>query len=126
MEPCFGRIHSHFWRPHHRRHANSRRSVANCVFVVVSVLVIADCTRGTGHFNLAAGALATTVGIGAALSNAIGGTVAQHYGFAASFLFLAAIALLAFGVLWFAVPETRREGGAAGESEQSIVRSRVA
>lgn len=99
--------------------------VANCVFVVVSVLVIADRTRGTGHFNLAAGALATTVGIGAALSNAIGGTVAQHYGFAASFLFLAAIALLAFAVMWFAVPETRREGGAADDSEQPVLPKRA-
>jgi predicted MFS family arabinose efflux permease len=80
--------------------------VANAIFVVVSVLVIADRTQGTGRFNLASGALATTVGIGAALSNAIGGLPIQRFGFATSFLSLGGIALLAFIVLWFAVPET--------------------
>jgi MFS family permease len=49
--------------------------VANAVFVVVSILVIKDRTQGTGRFNVAAGALATMVGIGAAASNAIGGVL---------------------------------------------------
>lgn len=80
--------------------------VANAIFVVVSILVIADLTRGTGRFNLAAGALATMVGIGAALSNTVGGQIIQHAGFSASFLGLAAIAVFAFALLWLAVPET--------------------
>ena len=80
--------------------------VANAIFVVVSILVIADLTRGTGRFNLAAGALATMVGIGAALSTTVGGQIIQHAGFSASFLGLAAIAVFAFALLWLAVPET--------------------
>ena len=80
--------------------------VANAIFVVVSILVIADLTRGTGRFNLAAGALATMVGIGAALSATVGGQIIQHAGFSASFLGLAAIAVVAFALLWLAVPET--------------------
>ena len=80
--------------------------IANCIFGVVSVLVIADRARGTGHFNLAAGCLATMVGIGAALSNAVGGAVIQHAGYAASFRGLAAIAVAAFVILWLGVPET--------------------
>ena len=80
--------------------------VANAIFVVVSILVIADLTRGTGRFNLAAGALATMVGIGAALSATVGGQISQHAGFSASFLGLAAIAVAAFALLWLAVPET--------------------
>jgi predicted MFS family arabinose efflux permease len=80
--------------------------VANAIFVVVSILVIADLTRGTGRFNLAAGALATMVGIGAALSATVGGQIIQHAGFSASFLGLAAIAVAAFALLWLAVPET--------------------
>lgn len=47
--------------------------VANAMFGVVSVLVVADRTRGTGRFNLVQGALATAVGLGAALSTALGG-----------------------------------------------------
>lgn len=80
--------------------------VANAVFVIVSILVIKDRTEGTGRFNLASGALATMVGIGAALSNAIGGVLVQRFGFRTSFLGLAAIAVVAFAVLFFGVPET--------------------
>jgi predicted MFS family arabinose efflux permease len=80
--------------------------VANAIFVIVSILVIKDRTRGTGRFNVAAGALATMVGIGAALSNTIGGQLIQHLGFNASFLGLAATAGVAVGLLWVLVPET--------------------
>lgn len=81
--------------------------VANAVFVVVSVLVVADLMRHTGRFNLAQGALGTTVGLGAAASTAVGGALANHYSFAVSFLGLAAVALVAFGLLWLTVPETK-------------------
>jgi MFS family permease len=80
--------------------------VANAIFGIVSILVIKDRTEGTGRFNLAAGALATMVGIGAALSTTIGGVLIQHVNYRASFLGLAAIALVAFGLLWYFVPET--------------------
>jgi predicted MFS family arabinose efflux permease len=81
--------------------------VANAVFVVVSVLVVADLMRHTGRFNLAQGALGTTVGLGAAASTAVGGALANRYSFAVSFLGLAAVALVAFGLLWLTVPETK-------------------
>jgi MFS family permease len=81
--------------------------VANVIYTVVAVLVIKDRTEGTGRFNLAAGALATMLGIGASLSNALGGFLIQHVGFRGSFLGLAAIAAAALALLWFAVPETR-------------------
>lgn len=80
--------------------------VANAVFGVVSILVIADLTRGTGRFNLAAGAMATMVGTGAALSATLGGELIQHFSFRASFLGLAVIAMTAFAVVVLAVPET--------------------
>jgi MFS family permease len=85
--------------------------VANAVFVIVSILIIKDRTEGTGRFNLAAGVLATTVGIGAALSNAIGGALVQRISYRASFLGLAAIAVVAFAVLFFGVPETVPDAG---------------
>jgi len=80
--------------------------VANAIFGIVSILVIKDRTQGTGRFNLAAGSLATMVGIGAAASTTFGGVLIQHFGYRASFLGLAAIALLACTLLWLAVPET--------------------
>ncbi len=82
--------------------------LANVIFGVVSALVIADRTRGTGRFNLAQGALGAAVGIGAALSNTFGGLLIQHLSYNASFLGLAGVGALAFTVLLFAFPETLR------------------
>jgi MFS family permease len=78
------------------------------IFGVVSVLVVADLTKGTGRFNLTQGALATATGIGAGLSNVIAGFVVKEAGFDAGFVMLAAIA--AAGTLYFALamPETRQ------------------
>jgi predicted MFS family arabinose efflux permease len=69
--------------------------VANAIFGIVSILVIKDRTQGTGRFNVAAGSLATMVGIGAAASTTFGGVLIQRLGYRASFLGLAGIALLA-------------------------------
>jgi predicted MFS family arabinose efflux permease len=77
------------------------------IFGVVSVLVIADLTRGTGRFNLTLGAITTAVGIGASLSQFIAGAIVHNLGFQAGFLFLAAVALAAFAILYFCMPETR-------------------
>jgi MFS family permease len=77
------------------------------IFGVVSVLVIADLTQGTGRFNVTLGAISTAVGIGAALSQVIAGSIVHHFSSNAGFLFLAAIALAAFAILYFFMPETR-------------------
>lgn len=80
--------------------------VANGIFAVLFLLIVSDVTRGTGHFNIAQGALATLVGIGASLSNLIAEEIVQLASYDAAFYFLAAVALvgaLLFGVL---MPET--------------------
>jgi predicted MFS family arabinose efflux permease len=77
------------------------------IFGVVSVLVIADLTRGTGRFNLTLGAISTAVGIGAALSQVIAGSIVHHAGYRAGFLFLAGVASAALAILYFFMPETR-------------------
>jgi predicted MFS family arabinose efflux permease len=81
--------------------------IAAGIFGVVSVLVVADLTRGTGRFNLTLGAITTAVGVGASLSQLIAGSVAERAGFRAAFLFLATVAVIAFGLLYFFMPETR-------------------
>jgi MFS family permease len=78
------------------------------IFGVVSVLVIADLTRGTGRFNLAQGAIATAVGIGAALSQVIAGFIVHHSSYNIGFLFLAGVAAVALAILWFFMPETHQ------------------
>jgi MFS family permease len=87
--------------------------VANAIFGVVSILVIKDRTEGTGRFNVASGALATMVGIGAASSNTVGGWLVGRFSFSASFLGLAGIAVAAIALLYLAVPETLSKRGEA-------------
>lgn len=81
------------------------------IFGVVSVLIIADLTKGTGRFNLAQGAIASAVGIGAFLSNSVGGFVAKRAGIDVAFLMLAAIAAVGLAFFWRMMPETRDQQG---------------
>ena len=81
--------------------------IAAAIFGVVSVLVIADLTRGTGRFNLTLGAIGTAVGIGGALSQVIAGSIVHHASSSAGFLFLAGVAAAAFAIFYFFMPETR-------------------
>ena len=74
---------------------------------MLSVIVVADLTQGAGRYNLTLGAIATDQGIGASLSNLMSGYIVNEWGFNAGFLFLAAIAALAFIVYCLFVPETK-------------------
>jgi MFS family permease len=69
-------------------------------------LVVADLTRGTGHFNLAQGAVITAQGIGAALSTSLAGLVVVHAGYSTAFLVLAGVAAAGFLLYFFFMPET--------------------
>ena len=77
------------------------------IFGVVSVLIVADLTKGTGRFNAAQGAIATAQGCGAFLSNYVGGVVAKHMGNNFTFYMLAAIAAGGLAFFWLLMPETR-------------------
>jgi MFS family permease len=76
------------------------------IFGALTPLVIADIMRGTGRYNLAQGAIATMVGIGASLSGLATGEVVDHLGYSAAFLTLGAVALVAVAVFATAMPET--------------------
>ncbi len=77
------------------------------IFGVVSVLIVADLTRGTGRFNAAQGAIATAQGCGAFLSNYVGGIVAKHMGNDFTFYMLGGIAAAGFVFFLLFMPETR-------------------
>ncbi len=70
--------------------------------------------QGTGPFALIHGGLATVVGIGAAFSTTFGSALIQHFSYRASFLGLAAVAVLAVALLSFTVLETLNRPAAAG------------
>jgi MFS family permease len=89
------------------------------IFGALFPLVVADLTRGTGHFNVSQGAIATAAGLGGALSTAAAGLIVVKAGYSAAFLFLAAVA--GAGLIGFAtmMPETLRraqdEAGKPGD-----------
>ena len=89
------------------------------IFGALFPLVVADLTRGTGHFNVSQGAIATAAGLGGALSTAAAGLIVVKAGYSAAFLFLAAVA--GAGLIGFAtmMPETLRraenEGSKPGD-----------
>ncbi len=90
------------------------------IYEALTPLLIADIMRGTGRYNLAQGAVATTQGVGASISALAAGEVTDHFGYSASFLFLAAAAALAFFTFFALMPETRDEQAMAEAREGAI------
>ena len=85
--------------------------ISGAVIGVLTALIIADLTSGSGHFNLIQGIIGTASGIGAALSTALFGLVAVSFGHAVVFLSIASVALLGTLILWLLMPETRPSTG---------------
>jgi hypothetical protein len=83
--------------------------ITAAVFAVMVPLVVADLTRGTGHFNLGQGILGTATGIGASLSATLAGYITDRFGSPTAFSLLAAIGAAGFVTLWLLMPETRPE-----------------
>ena len=81
--------------------------ISAAIFGVVSVLIVADLTRGTGHFNFTQGLIAAATGIGASLSTVLAGFLVQRSGFDAAFLALAMLAGAALFLFALAMPETK-------------------
>jgi MFS family permease len=77
------------------------------IFGVLSLIVISDLTQGSGRFNLMQGVLATAVGIGASLSNALIGIIVKNAGYNAGFFTLTGIALFATICFAMFMPETK-------------------
>lgn len=78
------------------------------IFGALFPVVIADLTKGSGRFNVSQGAVATTQGLGAALSATLAGSVIVWAGYSASFLTLSAIAVAGFALYVVAMPETKK------------------
>lgn len=75
-------------------------------------VVIADLTRGHGHFAAAQGAVGTVHAVGGIVSGALAGWVVVAAGYDAAFLALAAIAALGAALFWAVMPETRPDAPA--------------
>ena len=89
--------------------------ISAAVLAVMVPLIVADVTRGTGHFNLAQGTVGTAVGIGASLSTILAGYAYDHFGLVSAFLGLAGLAGAGFLAVLAFMPET---GGLPEESNE--------
>jgi MFS family permease len=76
------------------------------IFGALFPLVVADLTRGTGHFNVSQGDIATAAGLGGALSAAVAGFIVVEAGYSAAFLSLAAVAGVGLAMFVSMMPET--------------------
>lgn len=74
---------------------------------VLVPLTIADLTRGSGHFNLAQGAVGCAMGIGASISTTLAGYVADSFGSYSAFATLAVLAAIGLLLVTLAMPETK-------------------
>ncbi|MFL5730400.1 MAG: MFS transporter [Cytophagaceae bacterium] len=81
--------------------------VAAGIVKVISVVMIADLTRGTGRFNFMQGSVVTAIGIGTSLSDYITGTIVSKHGYETGFIFLACIGAAGMLFFWKFVPETK-------------------
>ena len=81
--------------------------VSGSVLGVLTALIIADLTNGTGRFNLAQGFVGMLAGIGAVLSTTFSGLIVGNFGSAIGFLSIAAVALTTVFLAWLLMPETR-------------------
>jgi MFS family permease len=81
--------------------------VSAAIIGVLTPLVVADITKGSGRFNLAQGVVGSFSGIGASLSTTVINVVAQSFGNPAGFAVIAIVALAAVVVQWTWMPETK-------------------
>lgn len=77
------------------------------IFGVVSIIMIADLSKGTGRFNLLQGCVYSAIGLAASLSSIIGGLIVKNAGYAVGFFSLAGLAILGLIFFMFLVPETK-------------------
>jgi len=100
--------------------------VANAIFGIVSILVVKDRTQGTGRSNVACWMPRDDgwLSWGGLEYNNRWRIDPGILGTGRLFLGLSGIALLAFGVLWFAIPETLSRTSATPTSVPNLIQHR--
>jgi MFS family permease len=81
--------------------------VTGSIITVLTILVVADVTKGTGRFNLAQGVFGTLTGFASAISPGIFSALVLRFGDAAGLLTMALGLGVGIVVLWLAMPETK-------------------
>src|SRR5262249_49997057 len=81
--------------------------VTGSIILILTTLVVADLTAGTGRFNLAQGMVGTLTATAAAASTAVMGSIAYHLGDRVGFLTLTCASAIALVTSWLAFAESK-------------------
>jgi MFS family permease len=93
--------------------------VTGATLGVLTALVIADLTKGTGRFNLAQGLVGTISGVGAATSTSVSGLIVASCGQTVGFLSVTGAGVLAVAIFWLFMPETKSKSPPPAASPRS-------
>ena len=74
---------------------------------VLTALIVADVTAGTGRFNLAQGLVGAASGVGATLSTSVSGIIVEKFGYTAGLFGVTAVGLLAVVIVLAFMPESK-------------------
>jgi MFS family permease len=80
--------------------------ISGSVLGVLTALIVADLTKGTGRFNLAQGFVGTLAAIGAPLSTTLFSLVVENFGGVIGFVGIAGLALSTVLIVRLLMPET--------------------
>jgi MFS family permease len=81
--------------------------ISGATLGVLTTLVIADLTKGTGRFNLAQSVVGTLSAVGASLSTSMSGLVVNRFGDMAGLVSVTSTGLIAVAILFVFMPETK-------------------
>jgi MFS family permease len=87
---------------------------------VLTTLIVADLTNGTGRFNLTQGIAGTFSGVGASLSTSITGIVTQRFGYTAGLLSVTGVGLMAVAIALVFMPETKPLPGVPTSDQEQL------
>jgi len=74
--------------------------VSGAIIGVLTIIVVADLTTGTGRFNLAQGTVGALSGLAASVSTIATGYLVKWFGLATGFLAIALVAAAATALIW--------------------------
>jgi predicted MFS family arabinose efflux permease len=105
--PVRGILYTFTDNPHLLLSIQTLDGAAAGIVKVISVIMIADLTKGTGRFNFMQGTVVTAIGIGTSMSDYITGNIVKHHGYHAGFIFLSIMAVVGLCFFSFWMPETK-------------------